>query len=588
MASDREKELIRERVSLVEVISSYTQLKPSGSRYAGLCPFHGDKDPSFSVDEERNLWHCFGCKKGGDVFAFVMEMENVDFIQAVELLARRAGITLSDDFKGDKTHRDKKERVRAVNEIAAKYFYKVLTSSKFGEKFLTYLDNRGVTERQIRDFKLGASFDAWDKLIVTLGKKGFNPKDIFEAGLAIYKEDRNSYYDRFRNRLMFPLFNVVGDVVGFAGRAWGDDMPKYLNVPETPLFNKSKLLYGLDRAKKSASDKGVIITEGYMDVIALHGAGHDTAVASMGTALTHSHVDLLRRYTKKAVLAYDSDFAGDSASMRGIEMLVENEFDVRVVSLPEGEDPDSLVKKGGGAAFQKEIDNAKDYFDFFLEYTLRKIGGETSAEKSDVIKSLTRLVILSPNDILRAEQMERLAARLGVTIAQVHSIMSRVKEKNTGGNAPAAQIAGVIEGAEKVEKGLLETLFLSRACAEKILGRLAPEDFSQKKYRAAFAYCSSYFKKTGGFEPNEFLNENHPPEIMGAISGLALAGDRDPQKEEQLLDSTLEKFKKELLDREVSSMKAQLEEASRVGDREKEQMILSRLNVLMKRKHGNK
>lgn len=588
MASDREKDLIRERVSLVEVISSYTQLKKSGNRYAGLCPFHSDKDPSFSVDDERRLWHCFGCKRGGDVFAFVMEADNVDFGQAVELLARRAGIQLTDGFKGDTGQRDKKDRVRAVNELASKYFFKVLTSSKFGEKFLKYLDDRGVTHEQIKSFRLGACFESWDKLITTLGGKGFQPQELALAGLAIHKPERNSYYDRFRNRLMFPLVNVVGDVVGFAGRAWGDDMPKYLNTPETPLFSKSKLLYGLDRAKKNASENGIIITEGYMDVIALHRAGLDTAVASMGTALTKSHVDMIRRYTRKVALSYDSDFAGDSASMRGIEMLVESEFDVRVVSLPEGDDPDSLVRKGGGAEFQKYLDGAKDYFDFFMEHRIRQIGAETATQKSDVIKAMTRLIRLSPNEILRDEQVERMANRLGVTRKQAQSVMSRAKERiaTGGGSAGAALDAAVIEGGSKVEKEILEALFLSRTSAEKVLSALETDDFSQKRHKVVFAYCAEYMRKTGGFDPNGFLNETHPPEVMALISGLALTGRPDAESEEKLLDSKLATFRKELLDREIAVLKRELEETAKVGDREKETHLLSRLSVLMKQKHG--
>jgi len=590
MASEKDKETIRERVSLVDLVSSYTKLKKAGSRYAGLCPFHGDKDPSFSVNEDLKLWHCFGCKRGGDIFSFVMEIENVDFNEAIEMLARRAGITLTPERPVDRKKKEKKDRIRTINELATKYFFKVLTSSKHGEKFLQYLEERNVSKEQIRSFKLGAAFESWDNLLNTLGKKGFSPAEIASAGLAIRRERGDGFYDRFRNRLIFPLFNVVGDVVGFAGRAYGDDMPKYLNTPETPLFDKSRLLYGLDRAKRHLESAGAIITEGYMDVIALHGAGLENAVASMGTALTGAHVDLLRRYTSSVTLSYDSDFAGDSASMRGIEMLVRAEMDVRVVSLPEGEDPDSVVQKGGREAFEEYLDGAADYFDFFLSTHRRRTGSEKPSQKSEIIRQMAPLIESSPSEILRADQKKRLADGLGITERQVYTAISRLDELKTaprdtrGGETD--EIRAILSTGEKVEKGILESIFTSRENAERILRELRPEDFTQREYMALFGYCGEYLEKNGSFEPDSFLNAVHPQEMVRILSGLSLVSGDGEADTPEIVEDKLSKFKKDLVDREMLDIKRQLEEATKTGDKEAIMRLMKRKSALDSERFG--
>ncbi len=588
MATEKELETIRERTSIVDLVSAHTRLKRAGRRFKGLCPFHADKDPSFTVDEERKLWHCFGCGEGGDVFTFVMKAENTDFGEAVEILAKRTGVTLSSARPEDAGRRRAKDRILKINELAVRYFYKVLVSSKSGEKFLKYLEERRVPPEQIKAFRIGASLDSWDNLTKALVKKEFTTSEIVQAGLAISKDGR--CYDRFRNRLMFPLFNVVGDPVGFAGRAFGDAMPKYLNTPETPLFDKGKMLYALDKAKKHAADSGIILCEGYMDVMALHRAGFDTAAASMGTALTQTQVDLVRRYTDRVVLSYDADIAGDSASMRGIEMLVTRGFDIKVVSLPKGDDPDSIITKGGPEAFGKHLENAFDYFDFFLEKTIERVGAGTPGEKREVIMQLSPLIDKSPNNLLREQQVRILSNRIGEADKHVLAAMQQIRESRRDGAAKdtaSAAIDTILSGGAKVERKLLQLMLSSKKDAETILGAVEPSLFESTHHKAFLAYCRQYRERHGGFDPNTFLNEIHPQEIISILSGIPLASYGKETPGEQTED-VLDKFLRDASDRQIADLRRQVERARKEGDKKLENQLASRLFEIKKRMHQKK
>lgn len=585
MASEKDLETIRERTSLADLVSAHTRLKKTGGRYKGLCPFHADKAPSFTVDDEKKLWHCFGCGAGGDLFSFVMKTDNVDFGEAVEILAKRSGVALTPVRPEDRGRRNLKDKILKINDLASKYFFKVLISSNSGEKFLKYLEERKVPKEEIRSFKIGASQESWDGLLRALQKRGYAPADVAQAGLAIARES-GGYYDRFRDRLIFPLFNVVGDIVGFAGRAFGDAMPKYLNTPETPLFDKGKMLYGLDRAKKHVGEYGIILTEGYMDVITLHKAGVRSAVASMGTALTPAQVDLLRRYTDKVALAYDSDFAGDSASMRGIEMLVDRGMDIRVVSLPKGEDPDSITMEGGAEAFEKYLAKAADYFDFFLAKNIERTGADTPARKRDVILQMAPLIEKTPNDILKKEQTNSLADRLSVSERNVYSAMAQWKEsRRGGGSVDTKAIDRMLSGTLAVEKKIIELLLSSPESAARILDALEPKYFEDRMNRGFFKYCLQYREEHGGFNPDEFLNAVHDQVTIGYISGVPLSGAADRDEMKKTVGDILEKFLEDVGKRQIADLRKQAEQAQKTGDMRLASQLAVQLAELKKNMH---
>ena len=364
---------VRQANDIVDVISEYIRLKPSGRGFFGLCPFHGEKTPSFHVEPERQIYHCFGCGEGGNVFSFVMAMERMDFVEAAKHLAQRSGIPVPEqqvDREKAKVVRDEQERLRMMSRDAAHYFHQRL-NDPMGEAARKYLTGRGLDEKTIKAFGLGYAPDGWDNIKQYLLSRGYAQGDLIKAGLLVKKEQRS--YDRFRDRVIFPIIDGKGQVTGFGGRTMGDDQVKYLNSSESPIFNKSRTLYGMHIVSKRRPLSHVIIVEGYMDVIALHQFGFTNAVASLGTSLTQEQARLIRRLAPEAYIAYDGDAAGQSAALRGLDILRDAGVTVRVMRFPEGLDPDETLRKYGQSYFKKLQASAVS----LVDYKLDQIGKET-------------------------------------------------------------------------------------------------------------------------------------------------------------------------------------------------------------------
>ena len=356
-------EEVRSRNDIVDVISGYVRLQKKGSSYFGLCPFHNEKSPSFSVSRQKQMYYCFGCGAGGNVFTFLMEYENFSFVEAVKFLADRAGIELPEMeySKEAKEKADLKSTILEMNKLAAKYFYVQLKSER-GSQAYSYLKNRELSDETITAFGLGFSNKYSDDLYKYLREKGYSEELIRQAGL-INTDERQGVYDKFWNRVIFPIMDVNNRVIGFGGRVMGDGKPKYLNSPETKIFDKSRNLYGLNIARTTRK-KYLILCEGYMDVISMHQAGFTNAVASLGTALTSGHASLLKRYTQEVLLLYDSDEAGIRAALRGIPILRDAGVSSRVVNLKPYKDPDEFIKNMGAEAFEERLGQASDSFMF--------------------------------------------------------------------------------------------------------------------------------------------------------------------------------------------------------------------------------
>ena len=353
------------RSDIVDVVSDYVTLTPKGGSYWGLFPFHGEKTASFHVLPDRQLYHCFGCGKGGGVISFVMELENLPYVDAVRLLAKRAGMEFPERDM-DESSRRKRAKLLALNKEAARYFHSQL-HSPIGHEGLEYLRRRGLSKGIMTRFGLGFAPESWDSLIKAMSQKGFSKSDLLDAGLAVSNQ-KGGIYDRFRNRVMFPIIDLRGDVIGFGGRVLGDATPKYLNSPDSPVFNKSRNLFALNLAKTTKLGR-IVLTEGYMDTISLYQAGFDCAVASLGTALTADHAKLLSRFTKEVVICYDSDSAGVQAANRAIPLLEKTGLKVRVLRVTGAKDPDEFIRKFGPDAFSRLLDQSENY----VEYNLRQI-----------------------------------------------------------------------------------------------------------------------------------------------------------------------------------------------------------------------
>ena len=386
---------VKNRCDIVNVISQYIHLKNSGSNYSGLCPFHNEKTGSFHVNQKKQIYKCFGCGEGGDVINFVMKIENLDFIEAVKLLAEKNGI----EFKTNLSEVDKAkmESIKLMQDIHLKaarfYFSNLINSKNFG---YDYLRKRGLSDKIIKKFGLGYSLDSWSSLMDYLLSSGYEKKDLVKSGLVTHKENDNKYYDRFRNRVMFPIFDYRGNVIGFGGRVLDNSLPKYLNSPDSLLFNKRFNLYGLNLAKKSISNDTLILVEGYMDLISLYEHGIENVVATLGTALTNEQGKLIKRYASTAIISYDSDDAGIKATLRAIEILKSHHINVKVLNLKDCKDPDDFIKKYKKEGFLKAIENSvshiifqinvlKRQFDFNKDEQLIKFAKEVAV----IIKSLS-------------------------------------------------------------------------------------------------------------------------------------------------------------------------------------------------------
>lgn len=410
-------EEIKFRCDIVDVISGYVTLKRSGSGLVGLCPFHSEKTPSFHVTPERGFFYCFGCGAGGDVIGFIRKIENLDYVGAVELLAKRAGITIPEQKSGtDAPSGVKKARIIEINREAARFFHAQLLSSPAA---LNYLKERGLSMPTIKHFGLGYSPDSFDALQKRLTGLGYTIEELTAAFLCGLSSKTGRPFDYFRGRIMFPIIDVSGDVIAFGGRAIGDAMPKYLNTSDTPAFKKSRNLFALNFARHTCAEQ-MILCEGYMDVIALHAAGFTNAVATLGTALTEEQARIMKRYTKQVIITYDSDTAGQNAADKAIRLLEAAGLETKVLTVSGAKDPDEFIKKYGSSAFKRLLEGSRSRFDFKLDAIIEKykIGQSGEADDDSRIKAIGEAVALLAEIHSKTECeicARRAAERLGVS-----------------------------------------------------------------------------------------------------------------------------------------------------------------------------
>jgi len=424
---------VKTRLNIVDIIGAKIPLKKAGRNFKGLCPFHNEKTPSFMVSPDRQAFHCFGCGKGGSVIDFVMEYEHVDFVEALESLAEKAGVKLERSF--DESPQGKiKTKILEVNHLASEFYHYLLTKHAHGEKARIYLKNRGVTEKTINTFMLGYSPNSWDGLTKFLKKKGYDEKLLETAGLLI--PSNRGGYDRFRGRVMFTLLDHRGSVVGFSGRLLDKDVKdlsaqagaKYINTSETPVYIKGNMLYGIDVTKAAIQKENeAIVMEGEFDVISSFQEGISNVVAIKGSALTEAHVNLLRRFTERVTFALDSDMAGDAASRRGIDIAQKAGLDLRVVAIPNGKDPDEAVREDP-AAFKKAVKNATPIYDYFLSSAIKRFDPTTAFGKKKISEELLPHLAAIDNPVVQSHYMKKVGAALDVTEDVIADGIRRLKK----------------------------------------------------------------------------------------------------------------------------------------------------------------
>ena len=485
------------RCDIVDVVSSYVALQHKGSNYFGLCPFHNEKTGSFSVSPDKQIYYCFGCKRGGGVISFIMEIEGLSFPDAVRFLAKRVGMTVPEE-EADREASRHRQRLLAVNKDAARWFYQNLSRPE-GAAVAAYLERRKISRKTAMNFGLGASLDSWDSLLTAMLQKGYTKRELLDAGLVVQNQ-KGRLYDKFRNRLIFPVIDVRGDVVAFGGRVLDKSEPKYLNTQETAVYSKRRNLYGINLAKRTKRPN-FILCEGNIDVITLHQAGFDNAVASMGTALTTEQIRLLSRYTKELVLCYDNDGAGQAATEKAISLLENSEFNVRVLSLPrrlqDGEyvkqDVDDFIKFQGPAAFQAILDGSENQMDYRMDAVAAKYDLSDGEAKIAYSAEIAALIASLPNAVEREVYAGRAAERVGVSRDAMLLEVKRARSKQRGKERQALKkealnVSGLRQPESRAiryddvrsamaEEGVIRLLFLDGSLADRC-GDLAPEDFS--------------------------------------------------------------------------------------------------------------
>ena len=519
-------EEIRQKNDIVDVISGYVKLQKKGSSYFGLCPFHNEKSPSFSVSRTKQMYYCFGCGAGGNVITFVMEYENFSFVEAVKMLAERAGVDVPEVeySKEAKEKADLKTTLLEINKLAAKYFYAQLKSEQ-GKLAHNYLTKRGLSEDTITAFGLGYSNKYSDDLYKYLKMKGYGDEILAKAGLVSINE-KNGVYDKFWNRVMFPIMDVNNRVIGFGGRVMGDAKPKYLNSPETEVFDKSRNLYGLNRARTSRKSY-FLICEGYMDVIALHQAGFTNAVASLGTALTSGHASLIKRYVNEVYLTYDSDEAGTKAALRAIPILKEAGITAKIIRMEPYKDPDEFIKNLGQEAFEERINKARNGFMFSLEILERDYDMNSPEGKTAFHNEVARRLTEFEEELERDNYIEAVAQKYHISLEKLRKKVGQVAIQ-TGLAKPATKPKQTVsrenakeDGNIQSQKILLTWLIENERIFAQIQKYITPQDFTKELYRTVAELLYEQYE-AGNLNPakvmNHFMDEEEHREVASLFN----------------------------------------------------------------------
>lgn len=522
------------RSEITDVVSSYVRLTRKGSNYWGLCPFHNEKTPSFSVSQEKQIYHCFGCGKGGGVISFIMAIENLPFVEAVRLLAQRAGMEVPETGENE-GYRRRKERLLTLNKEAARFFHETLKgpAGAAGAEYL--FGKRGLSRGTVTRFGLGVAPDGWDNLIQAMTAKGFSKRELLDAGLAVDSK-KGRIYDRFRNRVIFPIIDLRGEVIGFGGRVLDDSTPKYLNSPDTPVYNKSRNLFALNIARKSKQGR-IILTEGYMDTISLHQAGFDCAVASLGTSLTQEHAQLLSRYTKEAIIAYDGDGAGVKAAQRAIPILEQTGIQVRVLRVTGAKDPDEFIKIYGPEAFGRLLNQSENH----IEYRLRQIAAQydlsDDQQKVEYLRSAAEMLSTLPSPVEREVYGVRVAEQTGLSadtmareIQQAYNrrIKKAKKQQERRDLTPSIQLQPKERGlryenlrSALAEEGVLRLMMLEPALfREADRAGLEPERFSAPLLGKVYGLLRERFRRGSSTQLAALAGVLEPEEMSHMVQIL--------------------------------------------------------------------
>ena len=592
---------IRDTVDIVDVVSRYVTLSKTGQNFRGLCPFHNEKTPSFTVNASRQMYYCFGCGKGGDVFSFLMNRERMNFVEAVTELAQQVNIEIPQfSFsRSSKNDLEQRKTLENLNALASTWFQRNLHDAAQGRGALIYLQNRGLTLNILKEFRVGYAVSSWDALSQHLQRNGAKVSELIQAGLVVAKEGRGhevdmrkSCYDRFRDRVMVPIRDLKGATVAFGGRQLGEGTPKYLNSPETPLFQKGRCLFGLDQARNTASQQNsLLVVEGYFDVLMLHQFGICNVVAPLGTALTRDHVVLIRRFVKNVVLMFDGDAAGIGATLRTMDAFLNSGVTVKVAQLPDGEDPDSFVQNQGAERFLELEQRACPLIEFALEQSLTGAVENSVEERMRRVDDVLRILTKVSNPIEKEEYLKQVSERLGI---RQSLLMERFPMLASRGKNPVARWEEDMEVSANRSQQCKETreecdlvLLLVHGMLEPAqVVRLREEDFAVPEYRRLVELSLRHVDEQGCVNVQGLLDEAGVDPVCAALAAKLAVSEEHFDNCEDYINGCLDALDRRRLKTALDGLIAKLRIAERENRADEVQAINAKIESLREHKAG--
>jgi DNA primase len=571
------------RVDIVEVISAYLPLKKSGRNFKANCPFHHEKTPSFMVSPDRQIYHCFGCGESGNAFKFLMRHERMDFLEAVEVLAKKAGVTLPEKSRQEAGGTASlSSQIYKINELTLSFYENTLASAE-GQACREYFKSRGIGSPALKEFRLGLAPSGWNGLINYLRSKNISLSLIEKSGLALPR-DAGGYYDRFRNRAIFPIFDIRNRVIGFGARVLDKTMPKYVNSPETPVYTKGRNLFGLNLSKDHVRQNDcVVIVEGYLDFIIPFQSGIKNLAASQGTALTLEQVRLLKRYTHNVIMIYDGDTAGEIATLRSLDMLVEEGVNVKIVPLPKGMDPDTLVRREGAESLKKRIEDARNLFDYKLEVLKHRHDIKDAHGKSRIAAEMLSTISKLDNAILRGEYIKRLSEEIGVPESYIIEELNKIRPNPSMRQEKAAvppRAASLINPAEKL---LVKFMLEEKELADRIMQELSPSDFSDMRIAKIVSLMHDLCAEGKSVEPSVLMNYFSEDDASQLVCESMFMPDLLGKEREKALNDCIARIKVQRLKSRREQLHAQIKDAQSTGDHKKLSVLVREFHNLLKK-----
>jgi len=582
---DQVIEQVQSRIDIVEIISKYVPLKKAGRSYKAPCPFHQEKTPSFIVSQDKQIYHCFGCGAGGNVFSFLMRYENMQFPEVVEMLAEKAGVLLPKDFSRSQENSSLNNQLYSANELACQFFQASLSRNP---KAIEYLNSRGIGDDTVKKFRIGYSPDAWEALLSGLIAKGLNAQLLDKAGLVV-ANDRGGHYDRFRNRITFPIIDLKDKIMGFGARVLDSSLPKYINSPETPIYVKGRQLYGLNFSKEAIrKERFALVVEGYLDFIIPFQAGVQNIIATLGTALTLDQVKLVKRFANTVIIVYDPDAAGESASLRGLDLFLSEDVNVYIAELPKGRDPDGYIREFGAEDFLRLVKAGKNIFEYKLDKLKGRFDASTTHGKAAIVGEMLPTIAKINNAVSRSDLVKKLSERLSVDEDAVKAEMKKVKTDRKLDQPFTVKPLAKRSDSRQAQIMVLALLMDGESAVRKIKALLSNEEFNDPPIRDMVRIVFDMYDKKKEITPLRLINSlGNSDQASALVSEAVGVLDMLVDKDRAMADCIM-RIKKDNIKDQLDKLQDAIKAAHSQKDEDTVKKLVTEYNGLVQTKHGAK